>query len=110
MGWDGGDHATGFVAGCGDGLCIGLPVVGQFGPEWMQDTVLPSVLSGRKRICLAITEPEVRCWDRLRINYLSQPYSCFQCGGNLYCCSLYYILACRATVKCTRVDESQPQS
>ena len=50
--------AGGFVAGCGDGMCIGLPAVGQFGPPWMQETVMPQVLSGRKRICLAITEPE----------------------------------------------------
>lgn len=39
-------------------MCIGLPAVGQFGPDWMQETVMPAVLSGKKRICLAITEPE----------------------------------------------------
>merc|ERR1719174_883457 len=47
----------GFVSGLGDGLVIGLPPVLQFGPEWMKDKVGKDVLSGRKRICLAITEP-----------------------------------------------------
>lgn len=48
----------GFVAGCGDGMCIGLPAVNQFGPDWMKAKVVPEVLSGRKRICLAISEPQ----------------------------------------------------
>ena len=48
----------GFVAGCGDGMVIGLPPVKQFGPKWMKNKVLPEVLSGKKRICLAISEPQ----------------------------------------------------
>ena len=48
----------GFIAGCGDGHCIGAPPVKQFGPEWMQDEVLAPVLAGEKRICLAISEPQ----------------------------------------------------
>ncbi|GAA5938284.1 acyl-CoA dehydrogenase family protein [Sporobolomyces koalae] len=47
--------------GVGQGLCgglqIGLPPVYNFGSQALQDRVLPEVLSGKKRICLAITEP-----------------------------------------------------
>lgn len=39
-------------------LPIGLPPIYHFGSQEMQDRVLPEVLSGQKRICLAITEPE----------------------------------------------------
>jgi alkylation response protein AidB-like acyl-CoA dehydrogenase len=48
----------GFTAGIGDGHCIGAPPIFQFGPAWMQEEVLPQVLSGKKRICLAISEPQ----------------------------------------------------
>jgi alkylation response protein AidB-like acyl-CoA dehydrogenase/predicted heme/steroid binding protein len=48
----------GFTSGLGDGLVIGLPPVVQFGPEWMKEKVIPDVLSGKSRICLAISEPE----------------------------------------------------
>lgn len=48
----------GFVAGVGDGMVIGLPAVNQFGQQWMRETVVPEVLSGEKRICLAISEPQ----------------------------------------------------
>lgn len=42
------------------GLTIGLPPLYNFGSEELQDRVIPEILSGKKRICLAITEPEVR--------------------------------------------------
>ncbi|KAK4052689.1 hypothetical protein OIV83_001976 [Microbotryomycetes sp. JL201] len=40
------------------GMQIGLPPVYHFGSQELQDRILPDVLAGRKRICLAITEPE----------------------------------------------------
>ncbi|GAA5869287.1 hypothetical protein JCM16303_000416 [Sporobolomyces ruberrimus] len=47
--------------GVGQGLCgglqIGLPPVFNYGSQELQDRVLPEILSGKKRICLAITEP-----------------------------------------------------
>lgn len=46
----------GFVDGIGSGMAIGLPPVLQFGPSWMKEKVAKEVLSGEKRICLAITE------------------------------------------------------
>jgi predicted heme/steroid binding protein len=48
----------GFTSGLGDGFVIGLPPVVQFGPDWMKERVIPDVLSGKSRICLAISEPE----------------------------------------------------
>mmetsp|Transcript_12882 Transcript_12882/g.29153 ORF Transcript_12882/g.29153 Transcript_12882/m.29153 type:complete len:525 (-) Transcript_12882:81-1655(-) len=47
----------GFLAGMGEGMVIGLPPVLQFGKPWMKERVGKEVLSGQKRICLAITEP-----------------------------------------------------
>jgi len=47
----------GFVDGLGSGMCIGLPPVLQFGPDWMKEKVGKEVLGGLKRISLAITEP-----------------------------------------------------
>lgn len=49
--------SPGYTDGLGAGLCIGLPPVLQFGPKWMKKKVAKEVLSGEKRICLAITEP-----------------------------------------------------
>ena len=43
--------------GIGAGLCIGLPPVLTFGSEELKHRVAPSVLSGDKVICLAVTEP-----------------------------------------------------
>lgn len=45
--------------GLGSGMIIGLPPVLNFGPAWMQNTIVPEILSGEKIICLAITEPFV---------------------------------------------------
>lgn len=47
----------GFVDGIGSGMVIGLPPVINFGSEEMKSVVVPEVLRGEKRICLAITEP-----------------------------------------------------
>jgi len=47
----------GFTDGIGSGMVIGLPPLINFGNDWMKNTVVPEVLRGEKRICLAITEP-----------------------------------------------------
>ena len=39
------------------GLGIGLPPILHFGSEEMKDRVIPDCLSGKKTICLCITEP-----------------------------------------------------
>merc|ERR1712028_179493 len=46
----------GYTDGLGAGFTIGLPPVLNFGPEWMREKVGREVLSGEKRICLAISE------------------------------------------------------
>ncbi|KAI8916433.1 acyl-CoA dehydrogenase/oxidase [Gorgonomyces haynaldii] len=38
-------------------LLVGLPPVINFGPQQLKDTVVPDIIAGKKRICLAITEP-----------------------------------------------------
>ena len=38
-------------------MVIGLPPLINFGSDWMKNTVVPEILRGEKRICLAITEP-----------------------------------------------------
>jgi alkylation response protein AidB-like acyl-CoA dehydrogenase/predicted heme/steroid binding protein len=43
--------------GLGAGFCIGLPPVAYFCPPHIRDKVVPEVLMGHKRICLAISEP-----------------------------------------------------
>merc|ERR1719160_1993977 len=43
--------------GLGAGFCIGLPPVAMFCPPHIRDKVVPEVLLGKKRICLAISEP-----------------------------------------------------
>merc|ERR1719240_2405409 len=43
--------------GLGAGFCIGLPPVLHFVPPHIRDKVVPEVLRGDKRICLAISEP-----------------------------------------------------
>ena len=49
---------TGGVSdGLGVGATIGLPPVIYFGSKELKNRIAPEVLSGRKRICLAITEP-----------------------------------------------------
>lgn len=45
-----------FQDGLGAGLTIGLPPVFNFGSPALRDRIVPEVLSGQKRICLAISE------------------------------------------------------
>jgi len=46
-----------YCDGLGAGFCIGLPPVLHFAPPPIRDKVIPEVLRGEKRICLAISEP-----------------------------------------------------
>jgi alkylation response protein AidB-like acyl-CoA dehydrogenase/predicted heme/steroid binding protein len=46
-----------FADGLGAGFCIGLPPIAHFAPPHIRDRVVPEVLTGRKRVCLAISEP-----------------------------------------------------
>jgi len=48
-----------FADSLGAGLVIGLPPVINFGSNELRSKLIPEVLSGKKRICLAITEPTV---------------------------------------------------
>lgn len=50
--------SLGTLQGLAGGLQIGTPPIYNFGSQELQDRVLPEILSGKKRICLAITEPE----------------------------------------------------
>lgn len=47
----------GFADGITAGLTIGLPPIFNFGSPALKSKIVPEVLSGEKRICLAITEP-----------------------------------------------------
>jgi alkylation response protein AidB-like acyl-CoA dehydrogenase len=40
------------------GYGIGLPPLFKFGKQELKDRVLPDIIAGKKRICLAITEPD----------------------------------------------------
>ncbi len=40
------------------GLSFGVPPLLKFGSEQLQSNFLPDLLLGKKRICLAITEPD----------------------------------------------------
>ncbi|CAM1509104.1 Fc.00g028430.m01.CDS01 [Cosmosporella sp. VM-42] len=48
----------GFVWNLIGGFGIGCPPVMKFGSKALQDRIMPGILSGDKRICLAITEPD----------------------------------------------------
>jgi alkylation response protein AidB-like acyl-CoA dehydrogenase len=54
--WDelirGGSIASLFI-----GLTVGAPPLMKFASQWLQDKIFPEILSGEKRICLAVTEP-----------------------------------------------------
>ncbi|KAJ9467177.1 Cyclohexane-1-carbonyl-CoA dehydrogenase [Diplonema papillatum] len=50
--------APGFAAGLGDGYAIGLPPVLHFAKKALRDEVAPQVMMGKKRIALAISEPQ----------------------------------------------------
>ena len=49
--------APGFTDGISSGYSIGLPPIFNFGSPELKARVVPEVLLGKKRICLAITEP-----------------------------------------------------
>ncbi|KAF7845976.1 hypothetical protein BT93_L5737 [Corymbia citriodora subsp. variegata] len=40
------------------GMAFGVPPIIKFGNQQLQDRFLPDLLTGKKRICIAITEPE----------------------------------------------------
>lgn len=48
----------GFVWNLIGGFGIGCPPVMKFGSKALKDRIMPGILSGDKRICLAITEPD----------------------------------------------------
>ena len=48
---------AGYGDALGTGLVIGLPPILHFGKPQIQQKVVPQVLNGEKRICLAISEP-----------------------------------------------------
>ncbi|KAI9147690.1 acyl- dehydrogenase [Paramyrothecium foliicola] len=48
----------GFVWNLIGGFGIGCPPVMKFGAQALKDRIMPGILSGEKRICLAITEPD----------------------------------------------------
>ena len=50
---------SGYADGLGCGMVIGLPPVIHFGKKELAARVVDEVLSGRKKICLSITEPFV---------------------------------------------------
>mmetsp|Transcript_45619 Transcript_45619/g.85439 ORF Transcript_45619/g.85439 Transcript_45619/m.85439 type:complete len:532 (+) Transcript_45619:65-1660(+) len=50
-------NSPSYTDGLGAGFCIGLPPVAMFCPPKIRDKVVPEVLLGKKRICLAISEP-----------------------------------------------------
>ncbi|GAA5972624.1 hypothetical protein JCM21900_006766 [Sporobolomyces salmonicolor] len=50
--------SLGVPQGLTGGLQIGCPPIYHFGSKALQDRVLPDIMSGKKRVCLAITEPE----------------------------------------------------
>ncbi|KAF8962777.1 acyl-CoA dehydrogenase/oxidase [Flammula alnicola] len=49
-------HARGYSDGLGAGTCIGLPPVLNFGGKHLKDAIVEDILSGKKFICLAVTE------------------------------------------------------
>ncbi|GAA5915837.1 hypothetical protein JCM5296_000697 [Sporobolomyces johnsonii] len=50
--------SLGVPQGLTGGLQIGCPPIYHFGSQELQDRVLPDIMHGKKRVCLAITEPE----------------------------------------------------
>ncbi|KAF2185654.1 acyl-CoA dehydrogenase-like protein [Zopfia rhizophila CBS 207.26] len=48
---------SGSIASLFIGLTVGAPPLRQFASKSLQDKIFPEILSGEKRVCLAITEP-----------------------------------------------------
>lgn len=68
----------GFADGISSGYSIGLPPVFNFGPKHLKERVVPEVLLGQKRICLAITEVWIDLFVTVVPCYYShnvQPYA-----------------------------------
>jgi acyl-CoA dehydrogenase len=40
------------------GIAFGLPPILKFGNQELQERFVPDIITGRKRICIAITEPD----------------------------------------------------
>ncbi len=57
------------------GFAFGIPPIIKFGSRQLQERFLPDFLTGRKRICIAITEPEVRIVSSL-LSLLSSHVQC----------------------------------
>eukprot|EP01064_Diplonema_japonicum_P004086 TRINITY_DN1268_c4_g1_i1.p1 TRINITY_DN1268_c4_g1~~TRINITY_DN1268_c4_g1_i1.p1 ORF type:complete len:510 (+),score=127.38 TRINITY_DN1268_c4_g1_i1:42-1571(+) len=73
--------SQGFTDGLGGGLGIGLPPVAYFAPPVLKKRVLTEVLSGDKRICLAISEP-----------YVGSDVAQIKCTAEKTPCGKYYIV------------------
>ncbi|KAI9332198.1 acyl-CoA dehydrogenase/oxidase [Obelidium mucronatum] len=73
--------SPGFADGLGAGFVIGLPPVLAFGSKEMIQKVVPGVLSGDKRICLAITEP-----------YAGSDVANIRCTAKKTPCGKFYIV------------------
>ena len=70
-----------FTGGLGDGLVIGLPPVMHFGKGALRERVSKEVLTGEKRICLAISEP-----------FAGSDVANLQCTAKKSECGKYYIV------------------
>eukprot|EP01059_Diplonema_ambulator_P002923 TRINITY_DN12553_c0_g1_i1.p1 TRINITY_DN12553_c0_g1~~TRINITY_DN12553_c0_g1_i1.p1 ORF type:complete len:522 (+),score=201.30 TRINITY_DN12553_c0_g1_i1:43-1566(+) len=73
--------SQGFTDGLGGGLGIGLPPVAYFAPPALKKRILTEVLSGDKRICLAISEP-----------YVGSDVAQIKCTAEKTPCGKYYIV------------------
>lgn len=49
---------AGSIASIFIGLVVGAPPLRHFASEWLKSKILPEILTGSKRICLAVTEPD----------------------------------------------------
>ena len=73
--------SQGFTDGLGGGLGIGLPPVSYFGSNAMRREIIPAVLKGDKRICLAISEP-----------YVGSDVAQIKCTATKSACGKFYIV------------------
>eukprot|EP01060_Flectonema_neradi_P011121 TRINITY_DN18182_c0_g1_i1.p1 TRINITY_DN18182_c0_g1~~TRINITY_DN18182_c0_g1_i1.p1 ORF type:complete len:508 (+),score=70.63 TRINITY_DN18182_c0_g1_i1:45-1568(+) len=73
--------SQGFTDGLGGGLGIGLPPVAYFGSNALRREVIPAVLGGDKRICLAISEP-----------YVGSDVAQIKCTATKTPCGKFYIV------------------
>ncbi|KAJ9443930.1 putative Acyl-CoA dehydrogenase [Diplonema papillatum] len=73
--------SQGFADGLAGGLTIGLPPVVHFGTKQVSQRVMEEVVSGEKRICLAISEP-----------YVGSDVAQIRCEAKKSSCGKYYIV------------------